>query len=133
MSLTVLDASALTAFYAADDPRRLQVAARLSTGSTLLAPAHLDVEVVSALRGIARHSPALRTVVPTALSHLANFPVRRVAIAPLLERIWQLRDNVSAYDAAYIALAERLSCPLLTCDGKLARATGLRCAIELIS
>jgi predicted nucleic acid-binding protein len=132
VSLTVLDASTLTAFYAADDPRRPRVAARLSAGSTLLAPAHLDVEVVSALGRIARTSLAVRAAVPTALSHLAGLPVRRVAIAPLLERIWQLRENVNAYEAAYVTRAERLPCPLLTCDGKLVRATGLRCAIELI-
>jgi predicted nucleic acid-binding protein len=133
VSLIVLDASVLTAFYAADDPRRIQVAARLAAGHTLFAPAHLDVEVVSALRGIARRSPILRSAAPAALHHLAGLPIQRMALAPLLERIWHLRDNVSAYDAAYVALAERLSCPLLTCDGKLARATGLQCTIELIS
>lgn len=133
MSLLVLDASVLTAFYAADDPRRIEVVARLSAGDTLFAPAHLDVEVVSALRGIARRSPTVASTVPAGLRHLAGMPIQRVAIAPLLERIWRLRDNVSAYDAAYIALAERLTCPLLTCDAKLAGATGFRCAIEVVS
>lgn len=133
MSLTVVDASVLTAFYAADDPRRAAVAARLAVGDTLFAPAHVDAEVVSALRGIARHSPGLRSAVPAALRHLAGFPIQRLPLAPLLERMWELRDNVTPYDAAYVALAERLAGPLLTCDVKLAAASGSRCAFDLIT
>lgn len=132
MSLAVLDASALTAFYAADDPRRGAIEARLAAGDTLFAPAHLDVEVIAALRGIARRNAVLRTAVPIALRHLAGFPIQRLPLAPLLERMWQLRENVSPYDAAYVALAERLDCPLVTCDAKLSGASGPRCAIDLI-
>lgn len=54
-------------------------------------------------------------------------------LAPLLQRIWELRDNLTAYDAAYVALAERLDATLITCDGKLAGASGPRCAFELIT
>jgi predicted nucleic acid-binding protein len=64
---------------------------------------------------------------------LAGFPLRRMPIAPLLERMWQLRSNVTVYDAAYIALAELLGCELMTCDAKLAAASGPRCTIDLIS
>lgn len=97
------------------------------------APAHLDAEIVSALRGLSRPSAALRAVVPQALRHLAGFPVRRMPLAPLLQRVWELRDNLTPYDAAYVALAERLDGPLLTCDGKLAGAAGPRCSVELVT
>lgn len=132
MSLAVIDASVLTAFYAADDPRRDAVAARLATGDALFAPAHVDAEVVSALRGMARRSTVLHAAVPTALRHLAGFPIRRMPLAPLLQRIWELQDNVTPYDAAYVALAERLDGPLVTSDGKLAAASGTRCTFDLI-
>ncbi|MDQ1287614.1 MAG: hypothetical protein QG622_1179, partial [Actinomycetota bacterium] len=120
MSLAVVDASVLVAFYAADEPRRADVARRLSGGDQLFAAAHLDAEVVSALRGLARKFPILLPTVPEALRHLAAFPIRRVPLAPLVDRMWQLRDNVTPYDAAYVALAEELGCPLITCDAKLA-------------
>lgn len=133
MTLAVVDAPVLVAFYASDDPRRATVAERLGVGDTLFAPAHLDAEVVSALRGLSRSSPTLRAAVPGALRHLAGFPVRRMPFAPLLQRIWELRDNLTAYDAAYVALAERLDGPLVTCDAKLARASGPRNVFELIA
>ncbi|MDQ6783244.1 MAG: type II toxin-antitoxin system VapC family toxin [Actinomycetota bacterium] len=132
MTSAVIDASVLTAFYAADDPRRDAVAARLGTGDPLFAPAHVDAEVVSALRGIAARHRGLRAAVPDALRHLAGFPIRRVPLAPLLQRMWELRDNVTPYDAAYVAVAERLEGPLVTCDAKLTAAHGPRCLFELI-
>ncbi len=54
-------------------------------------------------------------------------------LAPMLQRMWELRDNVTAYDAAYVALAERLDGPLITCDAKLAAASGTRCTFDLIT
>ena len=133
MSLAVIDASVLVAFYASDEPRRAAVVERLASGDTLFAPAHLDAEVVSALRGLARARPVLEQTVPAALAHLAGFPIRRMPLAPLLERMWQLRSNIRAYDAAYIALAERLDRPLITCDVKLTAASGSRCTFDLIA
>ena len=88
---------------------------------------------VSALRGLARVSTSIERSAPRALAHLAGFPLRRMPLAPLLERIWRLRANVTAYDAAYIALAEQLNCALITCDVKLASASGPRCPIDLIT
>lgn len=133
MTLAVVDASALVAFYAADDPRRQAVAARLTAGDALFAPAHVDAEIVSALRGLSRPNATLRAAVPMALRHLSGFPIRRMPIAPLLLRIWDLRDNLTAYDAAYVALAERLDGPLITCDGKFVGASGPRCSFDLIT
>lgn len=133
MSLAVVDASALVAFYAAEDPRRAIIAARMASGDALFAPAHLDAEIVSALRRLSRPNPTLRAAVPGALRHLASFPIRRMPLAPLLHRLWELRDNLTAYDAAYVALAERLDGPLITCDGKLRAASGPRCRFDLIT
>ena len=66
-----------------------------------------------------------------ALAVLADFPVRRYPHDFLLPRIWELRNNLTAYDAAYVALAEALDAPLLTRDGRLAAATGHRARIEV--
>jgi len=132
VSLAVIDASVVTAFYAADDPRREAIVARFAVGDALFAPAHLDVEVVSALRGMAQRSPTVRAAVPAALRHLAGFPIRRMPLPPLLQRMWQLRASMTAYDAAYVALAERLDGPLVTSDSKLAATSGPRCTFEVI-
>ena len=132
MSLAVVDASVLTVFYVADDPRRADVVARLAAGDALFAPAHLDAEVLSALRGLALRLPSLSAAIPAALRHLSHLPVRRMPLAPLLQRMWALRSNLTAYDAAYIALAEQLGGFVLTCDAKLAMAPGPRCTLELI-
>jgi predicted nucleic acid-binding protein len=70
---------------------------------------------------------------PAALRHLEGLPVRRMPLAPLLDRMWALRENVTAYDAAYVALAEQLAATVITCDAKLAGASGTRCAFHLIS
>ena len=133
MSLAVVDASVLTVFYVSDDSRRAAVSSRLASGDALFAPAHIDAEVLSALRGLARVSKTVARTPPRAVTHLAGFPLRRMPLAPLLERMWHLRAKVTAYDAAYIALAEQLGCALVTCDAKLASATGPRCAIDLIT
>jgi predicted nucleic acid-binding protein len=133
VSLCVVDASVLAAFYAADDPRRTAVSAKLTAGNALYAPAHLDVEVISALRGMAKASPPLRAAVPGALRHLAALALRRIPLAGLLDRMWELRDNLTPYDAAYVALAEQLRCALLTCDSKLAAVPGAECDVDLVS
>lgn len=133
MSLAVVDASALTAFYVAEDTRRAGIATRLGCGDALFAPAHVDAEIASALRGLATRSKAVERGARQALAHLAGLPLRRMPIAPLLERMWQLRANVTVYDAAYVALAEQLDCTLVTCDVRLAASSGPRCAIDLIA
>jgi predicted nucleic acid-binding protein len=132
VSLAVIDASVLAVFYVADDPRHDLVVERLKVGDALFAPAHLDAEIVSALRGMARSNRGLEQVVPRALSHLAGFPVRRMPLPPLLNRMWELRHNITAYDAAYVALAERLQAVLITCDARLAAASGPNCTFDQI-
>jgi predicted nucleic acid-binding protein len=133
VSLAVVDASVMVAFYATDDPRRGAVTARLVVGDALFAPAHLDAQIVSALRGLSRQNSVVRAAAPEALRHLAGFPIRRMPLAPLLQRVWELRENLTAYDAAYVALAESVGASFVTCDARLARARDFRCAVELIA
>ena len=68
----------------------------------------------------------------TALSSWQRLGVTRYAMIGLLNRVWELRENVSAYDASYVALAELLDCSLLTADARLARAPGTRCPITVV-
>lgn len=110
-----------------------RVAARLfGERETLHAPHLLDVEVAQVMRRYARTGQMDTVRGFQALQDLDDFPVTRYAHQPLLARIWQLRDNVTAYDAAYIALAEALAAPLLTRDAKLASFRDHDTRIELI-
>lgn len=76
-------------------------------------------------------SPAARAL--KAMEHLAKLNVRRWPHEPLLPRIWALRHNLTAYDAAYVTLAESLAAPLLTCDRSLVGIPGITCDVELIA
>ncbi len=103
---------------------------RQSLSAAPVCPSPSASPVVSALRGPRRANPTLRAPVPRALHHLADFPIRRRPLATLLQRIWELRTNLTAYDAAYVALAELLDAPLISCDGTLPGASGPRwCSI----
>jgi predicted nucleic acid-binding protein len=91
----------------------------------LHAPALLDFEVVSALRGLALAGHVSQPRAHDLLTDYNDLPLRRWAFADSLRRrAFQLRNNISAYDAAYVALAETLECPLVTRDARLARSTG---------
>ncbi|MGH3273054.1 MAG: type II toxin-antitoxin system VapC family toxin [Streptosporangiaceae bacterium] len=134
MSLSVIDASAIVAFLAFDDPRGSRVGARLRTGDAFYAPTILDYEVLGALRGLARKDDRLNdSYVEECIRDLELLPVRREDVAPLRRRIWGLRHNLTVYDAAYVALAEKLNATLVTCDEKFARSAGVGCRIETIS
>lgn len=69
----------------------------------------------------------------TELTDLAELPVKCAPSLPLLPRCWELRDDLTIYDATYVALAEILDVRLLTADGRLARTTGPRCPIDLVA
>jgi predicted nucleic acid-binding protein len=109
------------------------VARRLFTeNETLHAPHLLDVEIAQVLRRYAMTGELTPTRGLQALEDLADWPLTRYPHDLLLPRIWELRHNVTAYDAAYIALAEALSVPLLTRDAGLASAAGHHAQIELV-
>lgn len=98
----------------------------------VVAPALLDVEVVQAIRGRVLGGKLDAKVAARAVTDLSLLPVRRLDSVPLLSRIWELRHNVTAYDAAYVALAEAFDADLLTTDARLAGASGVRCRFRLL-
>jgi predicted nucleic acid-binding protein len=103
-----------------------------SSRETLHAPHLLDVEVAQVLR---RHVAAGAIAVSraeVALQDLLDLRVHRYSHGLLLRRVWELRDNLTAYDALYVALAEALDATLLTCDGKLALAPGHHAHVEVM-
>jgi predicted nucleic acid-binding protein len=129
----VVDASVIAPALSVDDHvLGDHLRARLER-EQLVAPALIDLEVASAWRGQARAGrlPAGRAAV--ALADLAGMPLTRAPHSPLMPRIWDLRDNLSVYDAAYVALAEALETVLLTGDERLARAPGIQCDVELLA
>ncbi len=100
-------------------------------GQTLHAPHLLDVEVAQVIRRYAAHGEIGVERARLALVDVADLPLRRYPHDFLLPRIWELRNMMTAYDAAYVALAEALDAPLLTRDRRLASAGGHRAQIEL--
>ena len=91
------------------------------------APALIDAEVTSAIRGLLSARPGTRLSYQRAIEMISDFadlPVVRYAMAPMQRRVLELRHNFTAYDAFYVALAESLGMPLLTDDQKFARAPG---------
>lgn len=130
MSTVVIDASVLISLWL--DPDNSSVIGQRLQGTTLHAPDHLLVESSNVLRR--RHNAGLlsREAADTAFSGLMSAPIRLWPFTSVATRGWQLGANVSSYDAAYIALAERLNAPLLTRDAKLSRAPGIRCAVEVL-
>ena len=102
-------------------------------GETLHAPHLMDVEVAQVVRRYVLAGEIGTERGQTTLGTLATFPMRRYPHDVLLPRVWHLRNNLSGYDAVYVALAEVLDAPLLTCDRRLAAAAGRHASIELIA
>ncbi len=101
-------------------------------GQVLAAPDLLGLEVMSVLRRQLANGSLTMMQATDALEDLLNLPFAIYPTAPLLRRGWELRDNVSAYDSCYVALAEALDCPLVTADKRLANAPGTRCQFEVV-
>ena len=129
--MLVVDASVVVAALADDGPDGDQARARLR-GERLVAPELVDLEVASVLRRQVRVSAIDARRANLALSDLAALPVQRAPHRPLLSRCWELRENLTIYDAAYVALAEALEADLLTGDARLAKAPGIRCRVEVL-
>ena len=130
--MMVLDASALVELIL-DTPTGHIVAARIADPAKGLHTPHLaDIEVVQALRRYVREGDIGAEAAATALDDFRALDLQRHAHEPLLERVWQLRGNLTAYDAVYVALAEVLDGVLLTCDGHLSRAPGLAGRVALV-
>lgn len=129
--MLVADASVLVVALADDGVDGDRARSRLR-GEQLAAPELVDLEVASVLRRhVSRGDLELRRA-ELALGDLMAIPIARAAHVPLLARAWELRANLTMYDAAYVALAEALGAPLVTADSRLAHAPGLRCAVEIL-
>ena len=125
--MIVIDASAAVLGLMADGEARALLGAE-----AVVCPHLADAEIVHALR-----SQVLRGGLEAALAERMvrvwqRLGVERVGVEGLLGRVWDLRENLSAYDATYVALAEALESPLVTADGRLARAPGPRCTITVV-
>lgn len=126
--MIVLDASA-TVDLLVGGSSAARIADRLR-GEVLCAPALLDVEVVAALRSLEHRGKASVPECAAGLDHLGSLGITRYSHEALTGRMWELPDSLSPYDAAYVALAEALECPLLTCDTRLARSHGHDAIVE---
>ncbi|MDP9396868.1 MAG: type II toxin-antitoxin system VapC family toxin [Actinomycetota bacterium] len=98
----------------------------------LAAPAILPAEVAQVMRSLSRRGQLAGLRAYAALERVGDLPLSLAEFLPHRRRVWELRDNVSAYDAWYVALAESLDVPLVTLDARLARAAGPRCQIVLL-
>lgn len=129
--MIVADASVL-ANAVGDDGTDGATARAALVGQDLSIPQLADVEVVSVLRRrwLAKAMTARRFA--TGVADLASLPADRYPLLPFMPRAYELRANVSPYDATYVALAEQLGCQLLTADARLARAHGPRCPIVVL-
>ncbi len=130
--MIVVDASVIVTALADDGPDGERHRARLA-GERLAAPHLLDVEVVSAWRRHAADGALDERRMQLARDDLRSLSIRRVPHLPLLERCWELRANLTTYDAAYVALAELIDAPLVTLDARLAEAPGPTCSIEVLA
>ena len=123
----VVDASVVVASLIDDDARGYLVARALDSRD-LFAPEVLPFEVLQTLRGLeGRKVPAHR--VDVALRAFFRMPVELSSLESVAPRTWELRHNLTAYDASYVALSERLGVPLITLDRHLAGAPGLHCEV----
>lgn len=129
--MIVVDASVIVTALGHDGFDGDQARERLR-GERITAPHLLDIEVLSAWRRMASAGDLDGRRAELAIADLRALPLDRVRHEPLLQRCWELRANLTVYDAAYVALAEVLDVALLTADRRLESAPGTRCPVELL-
>lgn len=129
--MLVVDAS-VVAVALGDDGADGDLARARLRDEELFAPELVDLEVASVLRRQLSAGDLDARRAQLALDDLFDLPMQRAPHRPLLARCWELRENLTVYDGAYVALAEALNAPLLTADARLAKAPGINCSIELL-
>jgi predicted nucleic acid-binding protein len=128
--VNVLDASVVTDALVVSGPDGEAARAALGHEDVVHAPYVMEAEVVSAFRGMVRRGDIDAATARTAISQLGRMRIARYSLAPFLDRVWALRDNVTVYDAWYVAVAEALETRLITQDLRLVNAAGVRCPVE---
>jgi len=130
--MIVVDASALLEFLLQTRVGSRVEARLFRNDEELHAPHLVDVEVVQGLRRLVRTAEVSSGRAAEAIEDLTELDLHRHAHLDLVGRAWKLRNNLSAYDAMYVALAEAIDAPIVTCDGPLGTAPGHRARIEVI-
>ena len=130
--MIVVDASVLANVVGDDEAAGQLARARLAAASAVSAPALVDVETVSVLRRRWLADDLSDERFRCAVDDLLALPITRFPVGPLMVRAFELRANITAYDACYVALAEALDCPLITSDRRLANAPMTTCATEVL-
>lgn len=129
--MIVADASAILEVLLQGESAPLIEARLIDAGERIHAPALIDLEVAQVLRRYVTRGEMTPARARMALDVLRGFPMERHLHEPLMIRVWELRENLTAYDAAYVALAEGLRATLVTCDARLAQAPGVRATVEV--
>jgi predicted nucleic acid-binding protein len=126
----IVDTSAVLAGLAASEPPA-GLLERLADAGDLHAPHLIDTEILHALRRMTIAGQLSEERADDARTDFAELALIRYPHHPLSDRVWQLRHNLTAYDATFIALAELLEAPLITCDARLASAPGHQAHVDL--
>ncbi|MBW1603219.1 PIN domain-containing protein [Streptomyces sp. JJ66] len=130
--MIVVDASALGLALLDEGPLGDRARRELRADSRWVMPEHWTVEILSVIRGNLLGGKITQGHASDAVDAVAAVAPEVPLTRTLVARVWELRGNLTAYDAAYVAAAEAYRCPLLTADGKLARACGVRCPVILL-
>ncbi|MEQ4720023.1 type II toxin-antitoxin system VapC family toxin [Nonomuraea sp. B19D2] len=130
--MIVLDASIVIDMLTRDDEKGRAARKVAMSDPHWIGPHHLITEVVSGIRGLLLGGKISQDRAEEALSALADAEIELVDVRPHLARVWQLRANMTAYDAAFVAVAEAEECVLVTGDSRLATAPGVRCTVNVI-
>lgn len=130
--MIVVDASVLANVVGDDTASGERARVRLAAASSASVPDLADVETVSTLRRRWLAGDLAAERCQLAIEDLLSLPITRMPVGPLLHRVFELRANLTAYDACYVALAEALGCPLVTSDRRLANAPMITCVTEVL-
>ncbi|WP_420157271.1 type II toxin-antitoxin system VapC family toxin [Nocardiopsis sp. CNT-189] len=129
--MIVLDNSAAVRMPTSSDPGAHELLRRVAGEDVLCAPHLVDTESMSAVLGLRTGGKITGSDADAAVADFRELPIERYEVLPLWPRLKVLRSNLSAYDAAYVALAEALDVPMITADARMARSGAARCPLEV--